>query len=57
MSASCTFRQTPPMTTPSSLQSNWKASPHAKLSDTKAERAATAPCAARHARMHSVTRA
>jgi hypothetical protein len=44
------------MTIPSSLQSNWNASPHAKLNGTWAERAVTAPAAVRQALTNSVTR-
>lgn len=41
---------------PSSLQSNWKASPKAKDNGTKAFTAAAAPTPARQVRMKSVTR-
>jgi hypothetical protein len=40
--------------TPSSLQSNWNASPGSKVSGTNAVGAPPLPC--RHARMKSVTR-
>jgi hypothetical protein len=40
----------PPMTKPSSLQSNWNASPISKLSGTNALVALTLPCSSRQAR-------
>jgi hypothetical protein len=46
----------PPTTIPSSLQSNWKASPSSKASGTKALATAAWPSLWRQARMKSVTR-
>jgi len=55
-SASCTRRYTPAMTTPSSLQSNWKASPSANASGTNALVFNDWPSPWRQVRMKSVSR-
>ena len=52
--ATCAWWYTPPTTMPSSLQSNWNASPSSKLSGTNAF-VVSLPESCRHVRMKSVT--
>ena len=53
-SLTCAWWYTPPTTMPSSLQSNWNASPNSKLSGTNAF-VVSLPESCRHVRMKSVT--